>query len=84
MVFKGFVPVDEDDGDFVAELAAQRFIGIDIDFAPAKAASFLKFGQAFFNDFAQVASLAGVHNDVAASGHAAQCSKEGADSGRGY
>jgi hypothetical protein len=68
-VFEGFVAVDEDDGDFIVKLAADFVIGIDVDFTPGEAALAGKLDQAFLDDFAEMASLAGVNHDLAGVWH---------------
>src|SRR5215472_7676738 len=56
-VLECFAAVDEDDRDFVGELAAQLVIGLHVHFAPAEAAPALQFGELFFYDFAKMAPL---------------------------
>ena len=68
-VFEGFAAVDEDYWDFVGELAAELLVGVNVNFVPNKACASLKFSQAFFDDFTQVAALARVHDDLAGSRH---------------
>jgi hypothetical protein len=76
-VLEGFVAVDEDDGNFVGELAAQLFVGVHVDVLPTEAATAMEFGEGLFDDFAEVASFAGVDHDLAEFGHWGECSKLG-------
>jgi len=76
-VFEGFAAVDEDDGDFVGELAAELLVGVDVNFLPGKTAAALKFGEGFFDDLAKVAAFAGVEHDLAGIGHAASLAEMG-------
>ena len=69
VVFEGFAAVDEDDGDFIVKLAADFVIGINVDFTPGEAALPGKLDQAFLDDFAEMASLAGVNHDLAGISH---------------
>jgi hypothetical protein len=78
-VLEGFAAVDEDDGDFVGELAADLGVGVHIDFAPGETSAAGKLGEAFFDDLAKMASLAGVDHDGAGIGHAGILALWGAD-----
>jgi hypothetical protein len=69
VVFEGFAAVDEDDGDFIVKLAPDFVIGINVDFTPGEAALTGKLDQAFLDDFAEMASLAGVNHDLAGIWH---------------
>jgi len=69
VVLEGFAAVDEDDGDFIVKLAADFVIGINVDFTPGEAAMAGKLDQAFLDDFAEMASLAGVNHDLAGVWH---------------
>ena len=69
VVLESFVAVDEDDRDFVVELAAQLFVGVDVYFTPTETAAAVEFGQSFFDDFAEVAAFARVDDDLAWVGH---------------
>jgi hypothetical protein len=51
-VFEGFAAIDEDDGDFVVELAAEFGVGINVNFVPSEATAARKFREAFFHDLA--------------------------------
>jgi hypothetical protein len=68
-VLEGFAAVDENDGDFIVKLAADFVIGINVDFTPGEAALAGKLDQAFLDDFAEMASLAGVNHDLAGVRH---------------
>src|SRR4029077_10643482 len=76
-VLEGFAAVDEDDGDFVVKLAADFVIGINVDFTPGEAAMAGKLDQAFLDDFAEMASLAGVNHDLAGGWHGRDFSVSG-------
>ena len=64
-VLEGFAAVDEDDGDFVGELAAQLVVAVDVDVLPGEAAAAVQFGEGLFDDLAEVTSFAGVDHDLA-------------------
>lgn len=64
-ILEGLTPVDEDYRDFVGELATQAVVGFDVNFTPPEAASALQFRKLLLHNFAKVASLAGIHNDLA-------------------
>ena len=68
-VFERFASIDEDDGDFVGELAAELFVGIHIDFLPAEHATSLKLDQALFDNLAQMAAFSGVDQYLAGVSH---------------
>ena len=76
-IFEGFAAVDEDDGDLVSKLAAQLFVGVHVDVLPGEAAAAMEFGEGLFDDFAKVASFAGVDHDLAETRHWGECSKLG-------
>ena len=69
-VLKRLAAVDENDRDFIIELAPELGVRVDIDFTPGKAAAARKFGKALFHHFAKVASLARVHDYIAQLWHA--------------
>ena len=69
VVLEGFAAVDKDDGNFVGELAAELFVGVDIDFLPAKKTSPLELHQALFDNLTKMTALASVNEDVASFGH---------------
>src|SRR5205807_2999515 len=68
-VLEGFAAVDEDNRDFIGELAAQVFVGIDVYFAPGKAAAALELDQTFLDDFAKMAAFSGINHDLAVLRH---------------
>jgi hypothetical protein len=70
-VFEGFAAVDEDDGDFVGELAAELVVGVNVDFLQIESAAAMEFGESLLHDFAEVAAFAGVEHDLAVIGHGA-------------
>ena len=70
-VLEGFAAVDEDDGNFVGELAAQLIVGVDVHVPPGEAATALELGERLFHDLAEVAAFAGVKHDLAGVGHQA-------------
>jgi len=76
-VFEGFAAVDEDYGDFIGELAAELFVAVYVDVLPGEAAAAVQFGQALFDDFAEMAAFAGVDDDLAEFGHWAEFNKGG-------
>jgi hypothetical protein len=82
-VFEGFAAVDEDDGDFVGELTAELVVAVDVDVLPGEAAAAVEFGERFFDDFAEVASFAGVENDLPGLRHWGEFSKGGRCSASG-
>jgi hypothetical protein len=69
-VLEGFAPVDEDDWNFIVELAAQFVIGVDVDLVPGETAAARKFAEALFHHFTQVASFARVDDNTAEIWHA--------------
>jgi hypothetical protein len=70
-VFEGLAAVDEDDGDFVVELAAELVVGVHVDFLPDETAATSEFHNTFLDDFTQVTALAGVDQDFAGDVHVA-------------
>ena len=74
-VFEGFSPVDEDDGNFVRELAPEQIVGFNVNFAPAKATPALELCKLLLHDFTKVTSLAGIHDHFAEDGHRGESSK---------
>jgi hypothetical protein len=69
-VLERFAAIDEDDRDFVVELAAKIGVRIDVDVVPGESSAPRKLGQALFHHFTQVASFAGINHDVAELWHA--------------
>ena len=70
VVFERFAAVNKDDGNLVVELAAEFGIGVHINLAPGEAAVAREFGQAFFDDFAEMATFAGIDDYTAGHRHA--------------
>src|SRR5579863_5926324 len=56
-VLKRLAAVNEDDGNFVVELAAEFEVGVNVDLAPGEAAAAGELRQALFDHLAQMASL---------------------------
>ena len=83
-IFEGFAAINEDHGNFIAVLATQGVVGVHVHLTPGKATPFLQLRQTLLHDFAKMAAFPGVHHDLAARVHAAQCSKEGAIAKEGY
>ena len=77
MVLEGFATVDEDYRDFVGELTTELFVGVDVYVLPGEPAAAVKFGEGFFDDFAEVAALARVNHDLAEFRHCGEFSKGG-------
>ena len=77
VILEGFAAVDEDDGDFVGELAAKLFVAVHVYVLPGEAATAMEFGEGLFDDFAEVASFAGVDHDLAETRHWGEFSKGG-------
>lgn len=69
--------VDEDYRDFVGELVAQLVVAVDVNFLPVETAAAMKFRERLFDDFAEVASFAGVDHDLAEFRHWSEFSKGG-------
>src|SRR5580765_8159598 len=59
-IFESFAAINEDDGDFITELAAQAVVGVHVHFAPGEAATAMELGESFLDDFAEMAALAGI------------------------
>jgi hypothetical protein len=68
-ILEGLAPVDKYDRHFVGELAPKQVIGFYVNFPPPETAPALQFRELLFDDFAQMASLAGVNDDFAKEGH---------------
>ena len=77
MILEGFVAVDEDDGNFVGELAAELVVAVNVDVLPGEAAAAVEFGESLFDDFAEVTSFAGIEDDLAEFGHCGEFSNCG-------
>jgi len=63
-VLESFAAVDEDHGDFVGVQTAEVIVRVHVNFPPSETCVALEFGEAFFDYFAQVASLARIDNDL--------------------
>lgn len=68
-ILEGLSAINEYHRDFVVELAAKITVGVDVDFLPGEAASSRELAEAFFDDFTQMTSFAGVHDDGSWLGH---------------
>jgi len=68
-VLERLSPVDEHDWNFVGELAPELIVGLNINLAPAKPSPAFQLDELFFDDLAQVTSLAGINHDFAEEGH---------------
>ena len=77
MVLEGLAAVDENDGHFIGELAAELVVGVHVDVLPGEAAAALQSGEGLFDDFAEVAAFAGVNHDLAEFRHCGEFSKVG-------
>ncbi len=51
VVLEGFAAIDEDDRDFVVELAAKFGVGINVNLLPRESSAPRKLGQTLFDDF---------------------------------
>jgi len=71
-VFEGFAAVDENDRNFIVELAAKIGVRINIDLLPGESSTSRKLKQTLFYDFTQMAAFAGIDNDAARLWHAGE------------
>jgi hypothetical protein len=69
-VLEGFAAINEDDGNFVVELAAEFGVGVHIDLAPGEPPATRELGETLFDNLAEMASFAGIDHDVARLWHA--------------
>jgi hypothetical protein len=69
-VFEGFATVNENHRDFVVELATKLGVRVNVDLLPNESSAARELGQALFDHFTQVASLAGVDHNIARLWHA--------------
>ncbi|HWY56338.1 MAG TPA: hypothetical protein VNZ03_17870 [Terriglobales bacterium] len=69
VVLEGFATINENNGDFVGELAAELVVAVHVYVLPGEAAAAVQLGESFFDDFAEVASFARVDDDLAEVGH---------------
>jgi len=60
VILEGFAAIYENHRDFVAELAPEFGVGVNVNLAPGKAPAAGELGEAFFDHFTKVATLAGV------------------------
>ena len=71
-VLEGFLAVDEDNRNFIAELPVQNGVGIYIHFPPSEAGAAFELGKRLFNDCAQVAAFSRIDDDLVQSAHIAR------------
>ena len=71
VIFKSFPAVDKNHWHFVIEAAAQFVVAVNVDLLPGKAAMAREFCQALFDDFAKMATLAGIEYDLSGLRHVA-------------
>jgi hypothetical protein len=64
-ILERFTSVDKNNWDLVVELAAQSCVCVHVHFAPDESATSGKLGEALLDHLAKVASLTGIHDDVA-------------------
>ncbi|HZQ20008.1 MAG TPA: hypothetical protein VFA90_14925 [Terriglobales bacterium] len=64
-IFKSFATVDEDDRDFVSELALELIIGFNVDLSPAETTPALQFRELLFDYLAEVTPFAGIYDYLA-------------------
>src|SRR5882762_2513764 len=69
VVFESLVAVDEDDGDFVGEPAAQLVVAFHINLPPSEATASMQLGQRLFDDLTQMTALTRVDDDLARLRH---------------
>ena len=74
--------VDEDYGNFVVIEAPDLGVGVDVDFPPGEAAPLVQLVEALLDDFAEMASLAGINDDFTRLRHSKECSSFDAESPR--
>jgi hypothetical protein len=70
MVLESSAAIDEDYRDLVGVEVPDFRVGIDVDFTPGKAAPLVELDEALLDDFAKMASLAGINHDFARLCHA--------------
>jgi hypothetical protein len=69
-VFKSFMTIDEDYGDFIIIKATDFGVGVDVDFTPGEAAALVELDDALFDYLAEMTSLAGIDNNFPRLRHA--------------
>ena len=70
MVLESLASVDEDNGHFIVELAAEFDVCVHINFTPRECALARELAEAFFHYFAQMAALTRVNDDAVRRWHA--------------
>jgi len=74
-VLEGLAAIDEDDGDFVGELAAQLLVTVHVNFLPGKASAPMQLVQAFFDDLAEMTPFARIEDDLPGLRHGASVAR---------
>jgi hypothetical protein len=64
-VLKSLAAVDENNRNFVGELALELIVGFNVNFPPTEATAALKLRELLFDNLAKVTPFAGVHNNLA-------------------
>ena len=72
VVLESFAAIDKDHWNFVVELAAELDVAVNVNFLPREPSTTRQLREALLHHFAQVASLAGVHDDGAQFGHSGE------------
>jgi hypothetical protein len=62
-IFERFASIDEHDGDLIVILTSEFYVGVDIYFAPVKAAALMEFDEALLDDFAEMTPLPGINDN---------------------
>jgi hypothetical protein len=62
-VLKCLAAVDEDYRDFVVIESPDFGVGVYVDFTPGEAAALVELDDTLLDDFAEMTSLAGIHDD---------------------
>ena len=62
-IFERLAAIDEDDRNLIVVLPTQVWIGVNIHVAPVEAAALMEFYEALLDDFAEMASLAGIDDN---------------------
>lgn len=68
-VLESLPAVDEDNRNFVVVKAPEFRVGVHVHLAPCETAPLVKFGQALLDDLAEMAPLAGIHDNLVALRH---------------
>lgn len=61
-VLEGLASIDKHNRDFVSKLTAEFVVALYVHFVPGETAAALQLAQSFFDDFTEVASLAGINH----------------------